>query len=127
MKNKSNQEGFTLIEVLTAMVVLTIGILSMYAMQITAIRGNSNANQITTASNLALSQIEEILAWDSSDGRLLNANAVIIDQYTISWNGTKAMDPVNITQQVGYNIPVTVTWQSGAQAKIVSMYITKPI
>ena len=53
MKNGTNQNGFTLIEALAAMVVLTIGILSLYAMQVSAINGNATASRITVATSVA--------------------------------------------------------------------------
>ncbi|WP_051305292.1 prepilin-type N-terminal cleavage/methylation domain-containing protein [Desulfogranum mediterraneum] len=56
-----SQQGFTLIEALVAMLVLTTGIFSLYSMQISAIQGNSKAQVITTASNWAAIQVEDIL------------------------------------------------------------------
>jgi type IV pilus assembly protein PilV len=47
------QKGFTLIEALVAMVVLTIGILSLYTMQVSAINGNATANHLTVATTVA--------------------------------------------------------------------------
>jgi type IV pilus modification protein PilV len=64
MKIIDDENGFTLIEVLVAMVILSIGILSMYSMQITSIRGNSTASQITIAATAGANQIENIFAMD---------------------------------------------------------------
>ena len=41
--------GFTLIEVMMGMVIFAIGILSVAAMQTSAIRGNTSANKTTRA------------------------------------------------------------------------------
>ncbi len=43
MKNNNNQDGFTLIEVMIAIFILTIGILGAAAMQVASIDGNSTA------------------------------------------------------------------------------------
>lgn len=54
-------KGFTLIEVLVAIVVLSIGILSLFALQTAAIGTNQAANQFTIASNWASDRIEILL------------------------------------------------------------------
>ena len=64
MKIRNNENGFTLIEALVAMVILTIGILTMYTMQISSIQGNSTASQITTAATAGADQIENIFAMN---------------------------------------------------------------
>jgi len=63
----TNEDGFTLIEALVAMVVLTIGILSIYSMQISAIQGNSKASHVTIASNWAAERIEQIMSTPYDD------------------------------------------------------------
>lgn len=57
-----NENGFTLIEALIAMVVLAIGIFSLYSMQVTSIQNNSKASNITLASNWGAEKVEEILS-----------------------------------------------------------------
>ena len=67
MDKITNQSGFTLIEVLVAMVILTIGILSLYSMQISAIRGNSLANHLTTAATWNADRLEQFAALAITD------------------------------------------------------------
>lgn len=62
MKKSNRQQGFTLIEVMIAIVLLTIGILAAGTMQISSLGGNSNANRITQASTLAGGRIESIMS-----------------------------------------------------------------
>jgi len=66
---QNNQNGFTLIEVMTAMAIFAIGILGVAKMQLLAIEGNSNARGLTEASNLAQNKMEELisLAYDDPD------------------------------------------------------------
>lgn len=45
----TDQQGFTLIEVIMAMFVMTIGIFSLMSLQISTIRGNTSANAQTQA------------------------------------------------------------------------------
>lgn len=69
--NKTNliarAEGFTLVELLIAITIFSIGLLAIAAMQITSIRGNSKANIVTSATSVAEGVMEEILAWDSDN------------------------------------------------------------
>lgn len=55
------QTGFTLIEVLMAMVVFAIGILGVAKMQISAINGNAGAMALTEKVSLASSQVERLM------------------------------------------------------------------
>ena len=66
---KKNQNGFTLIEIMIAVTVLTIGILAIAKMQLSAVKGNSYASGLTEASTLAQDKMEELmsLAYDDSD------------------------------------------------------------
>lgn len=54
----NNENGFTLIEVMIALMVLTIGILGMMVMQTTAINSNHRASSMSIASSIAAGQIE---------------------------------------------------------------------
>jgi len=51
--------GFTLIEVVVALLVLTIGLLGMAALAISVMQGNKSSNQISTATALAQDKMEE--------------------------------------------------------------------
>lgn len=62
-----DEKGFTLIEVMVALFVFTIGILALNKMQLVAIRGNSNANGLTGASSWAAGQVETILDLEYDD------------------------------------------------------------
>lgn len=64
-----SQQGFTLIEVMIAIIILGVGLLALVTMQSTGIFGNATANQITASSNCAANQIERImtLPYDHTD------------------------------------------------------------
>ena len=64
---KENQKGFTLIEILIAITVFTIGILGVGVMQISAIKGNSLASGLTEAITLAQDKMEEFRALGYND------------------------------------------------------------
>ena len=69
-QHKLDNNGFTLIEVMIAVMVLTIGLLGAGAMQLNSINRNGESFNMTEATNLALNQIEQILSWDFNDTRL---------------------------------------------------------
>jgi type IV pilus modification protein PilV len=121
MEKFTEQSGFTLIEAMVAMLILTIGILSLYTMQVSAIQGNSTASQITLAATSGANQLEDIFAMDydalvDTDGdsagglydtnnplNLANGNAdgnaTTPDGYTIYWNVATDL-PMPFTKRV---------------------------
>ena len=60
MTKIDNNKGFTLIEVLVAMVILSVGLLGTAALITGIINGNKVSNRITTATVLAQDKMEEI-------------------------------------------------------------------
>ncbi len=67
MEKHDNQDGFTLIEVIIALFVLTIGILGVFAMQGAAINGNSVASQMTQAATLGGDRLETLMTLPYND------------------------------------------------------------
>ena len=68
MNKIANNNGFTLIEVLVAMVILTVGLLGTAALIIGIINSNKLSNRISTATVLAQDKMEDIkrLGYDSA-------------------------------------------------------------
>jgi type IV pilus assembly protein PilV len=73
--NRRNIEGFTLVEALVALLVLSIGLLGVAALQLTALQNNNNA--------LFRSQAT-YLAYDIADRMRANRAAALADAYQIS-------------------------------------------
>ena len=59
-KDRDNNSGFTLMEVLVAMLILTVGLLGMAALIAGIINSNKLSNRISTATVLAQDKMEEI-------------------------------------------------------------------
>lgn len=99
----SDKSGFSLIEVIIAISILAIGILTVTSLQVSAIRGNSSANKITAATTLADQRMEAL----KSTGFLSLANtswtaAETIGIFSRQWQITTTG---NLKQ-----IDVRVTW-----------------
>lgn len=83
-------KGFTLIEVLIAMAILSIGILGVAAMQIRGINGNTNAGRVTSQASWAGNHIESIISLPYS-----HADLVAGDHSVASGNLTAATDGID--------------------------------
>lgn len=64
MKLELKDNGFTILEVLVALTLLTIGILAITGLAGTAIKSSSYSRSITQANNLAQKMIEELMVVD---------------------------------------------------------------
>jgi type IV pilus assembly protein PilV len=107
-------EGFTLLEVMIALVILAVGLLGLAALQLTAVKSNSFSSEMTYATMKAQQYAEVFKSLPFTDVDLDPAgnphNALESSkgvQYTVTWNVT---DNVPATDMKSINI--TVQWQS---------------
>ena len=101
IKTKRDNRGFTLIEVLIAMAIFSIGILAIGSMQVTSINSNARARMHTEGYTWVVDRIERLttLPYDDDDLTAGNHGPVAEGTYAISWNvqddtpltGTKAI------------------------------------
>jgi type IV pilus modification protein PilV len=126
--------GFTLIEVLVAIVILTFGLLAVGSMQVSAIRGNFMGGNTSIALSLASEKMEALLNADynstdpntdlrdsntGNDGTLSSVTSVD-HQETVSEEGVVGAGAFyrriwNISDQptpITKNVVVIVTWQN---------------
>ena len=82
--SENRQRGFTLLEVLIALLVLSIGLLGLAALQTTGLRSNQMASMRTTSTHLA---------YDISDRMRANPAGVEADKYVL----VGGADPSGIT------------------------------
>lgn len=65
-----DQAGFSLVETLIALTILSVGMLALGLLQIGAMKGNSNAAGRTNAVNIAQSLMDDLKARSTSDSLL---------------------------------------------------------
>lgn len=81
--------GFSMIELMVAVVVLSIGLLGMAALQAATLRNNQSANYRTQATNLAAELVDTARSYQARDTRNVQA---LLDPINGSWS---AMCEVN--------------------------------
>ncbi len=136
IKKGHNEKGFTLLEVIVAISILTIGLLAVASMQVSAIKGNTLAFGVTGATSWASDQIEKliVLPYDHEDlqdtngdgaSGLENASEATDDnpnpppthgKYKVYWNvavddtadGTKTLNVIVIWADHGIQKSVSI-------------------
>jgi type IV pilus modification protein PilV len=126
----SGVAGFTLIEVLIAIVILTVGLLAVGTMQISAIRGNFMGGNTSIALSLASEKMEDLLNKDfnhadlgdgvSANNSTLTSTTSVDHEENISEEGAVGTGAFyrriwNIADQSSpttKNVMVMVTWEN---------------
>jgi prepilin-type N-terminal cleavage/methylation domain-containing protein len=86
IRQKTGRRGFTLIEVLMAMAIFSVGILAVGAMQINSANSNTGARIHTEEYTWVVDRIERLTALGYDDAILAAGNrSVVQGPYTISW------------------------------------------
>jgi prepilin-type N-terminal cleavage/methylation domain-containing protein len=62
-----HQQGFTMIEMLIAMLIMTVGVLTTLTMISASMKANTTSNRLTTKTALAQQMVEDLLSMKSSD------------------------------------------------------------
>lgn len=95
MNSKRPNQGFTLIEVLIALVVLAVGLLGMASLMMTSLQSSQGAYQRSQASLLAYDIIERM--------RANHDQAVTSDAYALSETAATTSAPGCVTAEAGCN------------------------
>lgn len=125
------EKGFTLLEVIIAMAILSVGLLAVGYMQITAIDSNSTGNRITEGTTLAQDKLEELITHRMTHNDLNEAGNPHTDLshpgYAIEWNVFD--DPTGTDAKVITNakyIVMTCQWLDRGRQKQTELRCIKP-
>ncbi len=152
MEKNGTESGFTLLEVVIALSIFSIGILALYKMQTLSIGQNATANRITTSSTWASRTVENLLnlpfdhakledtngdklaglSKTSTSGSCASSTADYCEQspdgvYTLTWNvaDDEPMPKKTSCSKIIRVIVTTQRWGAGAAGKIVDMEYIK--
>jgi len=109
-RSKNGQKGFTIIEVLIAMGIFSIGILGVAAMQIASVKGNAAAQGVTDIAVLAADRLEKLMALP------YNSNQIAAGTFSVgAGNLTLTTDGIDndfdgLIDEAGETGPLTIEW-----------------
>ena len=100
-----NESGFTLVEMLIAILLMTIGLLAVLTTQDVAIKANSISNRLTVATSLAQEALEDILSWQSTDPKITTNNTNVV----YMWPPNSSATSISVPGAGSYSATYTTT------------------
>jgi type IV pilus assembly protein PilV len=113
---RDREGGFTLLEIIIAISILTIGLLAVASMQSAAIRGNQLGYRVTEGTMLAQDRLEFLLTKPYNDALLTTGN-------DIEDPLTAVAAPLTPTPS-GYSIKYDVADVAGINAKLITVRVS---
>jgi type IV pilus assembly protein PilV len=114
----SIEEGFTLIEIMITLVILSIGLVALAGLQVSAIKGNAFSKRMTTAVSIANQKIEQFK--DTSYANILSESSTQITTTHPNQPSMTFTRQVTVTNNSPLantkTVNVTVTWSEGSSS-----------
>ncbi len=111
LKNMAQSEkGFSLLELLVATTIFSVGLLAVASMQTRSMTANATAQRMTSGSALAQSVLEDMMARESTDAVFTTAAtgaAYDLDRQTAATTQTINGVTYTATYSIAINTPVT--------------------
>ena len=122
MRRAQNQRGFTLIEIMVAVTLLSIGLLGMAGLTVGIMRGNTLSNRVTTATALAQAKMEDLkrVGYSGASAKAEDYNA--ISGYPLYKRDT--VIDVDTPELGMKTVTITVSWNSDASSIAVETILT---
>jgi type IV pilus assembly protein PilV len=109
----SIEDGFTLIELMITLVILSIGLVALAGLQVSAIKGNTFSKRMTAAVTIANQKLEQIK--DTAYANILSESSTQITQSNMTF--TRQVMVTNNTPLANTKtVNVTVTWSDGSNS-----------
>jgi type IV pilus assembly protein PilV len=120
-----NETGFTLIELMVMLVILSVALLALAGLQVTAITVNAHSKCLTAAMALADAKLEAIK--DTPYATILSESPTPVVAANMNFTRQVTVTP-NSPLPTAMTVRVTVTWTEGSRAYTVplSTVISQP-
>lgn len=121
MNHLTKSRGFSLIEILIAIVILSISLLALAALMATTTQNNSFGSHMTEAATFAQDKLEEfkLIPWDNiAGGADSKPYQDIPNYYTRTWNVSTLVNPTPPPNNLLKTINITINWNDGINRSI---------
>jgi prepilin-type N-terminal cleavage/methylation domain-containing protein len=120
MKSLRKTKGFSLIEVLIALVILSISLLGLAGLMVTTTKNSSFGSHMTEAATFAQDKLEElrvtswanIVSWNDTKKGSTGIN------YKRTWNVSILPNPSPPPADLQKTVTITVSWNDGIDRSI---------
>lgn len=108
-------QGFALLELMVALLILSLGILAFMQMQVTTIETNSFARHMTERTMLGTDRLEKLMALPYDDAALQAGTTTteVDGRYTIKWQVSAANNPIQNVKTIN----VTASWDEDGETR----------
>ena len=121
--NRASRGGFSLVETMVAMIVLSVGLVALGGLVSQTLTGTSRSRFSAVAADLATEKLEDLSRWPTFDPNIYAASGATVGSLTsdVSANVTSGGLP---TQLVNYYDDVEISDLNGAISETVSQVIS---
>jgi Tfp pilus assembly protein PilV len=113
-----------MVEMLIAILLMTVGLLAVLTMQDVAINSNSISMKLTVATTLAQEALEDILSWKSDDPRITTTAADVVYDLDQNTSATTITIPGGGSYEAKYTTTVGGAAVPGVPSGITRVIVT---
>jgi prepilin-type N-terminal cleavage/methylation domain-containing protein len=109
----SFEEGFTLLEIMIALVILSIALVALAGLQVSAIKGNAFSKRMTTAVSIGNEKMEQLK--NSSYANILSESPIQVTQSNMNFTRQVTVTNNNPLPNMK-TVNVMVTWSDSSKS-----------